>query len=230
MNSPYTWIPVLLAVILSAVGSELDYDGWLRLRVWHALNKGPMPNFIERGNITVTSVRSGASTVAQAGLKSSELDELRKLAEDDREYRLKASVRGSSGTETTFFTSVPACLVLGSELEDFLTVWLDGAAEPVAVSLSSYGPCSREVPSTQMWTTEVQVRYPEAGPVPDTATYIQKLEREREARERGETKDNRSFLAKYWMYIVPAVIFVLLSSATNPEAGGAGGGGGGAQR
>lgn len=32
---------------------------------------------------------------------------------------------------------------------------------------------------------------------PDTATYIQKLEREREAREKGELKDNRSFLAKY---------------------------------
>ena len=32
---------------------------------------------------------------------------------------------------------------------------------------------------------------------PDTATYIQKVEREREAKERGEVKDNRSFLAKY---------------------------------
>lgn len=41
------------------------------------------------------------------------------------------------------------------------------------------------------------VKYPDGGPIPDTATYIQKLEREREARERGETKDNRSFFAKY---------------------------------
>lgn len=32
---------------------------------------------------------------------------------------------------------------------------------------------------------------------PDTATYVQKLEREREAREKGEVKDNRSFLGKY---------------------------------
>lgn len=48
-----------------------------------------------------------------------------------------------------------------------------------------------------MWTTNVVVKYPDGGPVPDTATYIQKLEREREARERGEAKDNRSFLARY---------------------------------
>lgn len=32
---------------------------------------------------------------------------------------------------------------------------------------------------------------------PDTASYIQKIEREKEAQERGEVKDNRSFLAKY---------------------------------
>lgn len=32
---------------------------------------------------------------------------------------------------------------------------------------------------------------------PDTASYIQKIEREREAQDRGEVKDNRSFLAKY---------------------------------
>ncbi|KAG8327049.1 ER membrane protein complex subunit 10 [Homalodisca vitripennis] len=55
---------------------------------------------------------------------------------------------------------------------------------------------------------------------PDTAAYIQKLEREREARERGDVKDNRSFLAKYWIYIVPVVIFAVLSGASTPEAGG----------
>lgn len=53
------------------------------------------------------------------------------------------------------------------------------------------------------------VRYPDGGPVPDTATYIQKLEREREARERGETKDNRSFLAKYVSAFLPIYLFYL---------------------
>jgi hypothetical protein len=62
---------------------------------------------------------------------------------------------------------------------------------------------------------------------PDTAAYIQKLEKEREARERGETKDNRSFLAKYvsylenflWrllniaMYIIICVVFFFIQMA-----------------
>lgn len=58
---------------------------------------------------------------------------------------------------------------------------------------------------------------------PDTASFIQKMEREREARERGDVQDNRGFLAKYWMYLLPVVVLVLLSGASNPE-GGAGGG------
>lgn len=56
---------------------------------------------------------------------------------------------------------------------------------------------------------------------PDTASFVQKIEREREARDRGEVKDNRSFLAKYWMYIVPVVILALLTGGANPDAGGA---------
>lgn len=65
------------------------------------------------------------------------------------------------------------------------------------MSQSSPGPCSIESPFTNMWTTNVIIKYPDGGPVPDTATYIQKLEREREARERGEAKDNRPYLSKY---------------------------------
>lgn len=57
---------------------------------------------------------------------------------------------------------------------------------------------------------------------PDTASFIQKIEREREARDHGDPKDQRGFFAKYWMYIVPVAIIVLISGATSPEQGGAG--------
>lgn len=102
------------------------------------------------------------------------------------------------------------CYLLGSDLEDVITVWLDSAAEPIVVSLSSPGPCSTESPFTNMWTTNVVVKYPDGGPVPDTATYIQKLEREREARERGDAKDNRSFLARYVSYLFRIIIIFFL--------------------
>lgn len=74
---------------------------------------------------------------------------------------------------------------------------------------------------------------------PDTASFVQKMEREKRAKQHGADADNRSFLAKYvsfpgifsyfidfflfqWMYIVPVVIFAMISSAVNPEAGGEG--------
>ncbi|KAJ4450885.1 hypothetical protein ANN_02318 [Periplaneta americana] len=125
------------------------------------------------------------------------------------------------------------CSLAESHLSDILTVSLDHTGSVIAVSMSTSPAICEGRHVTQedlrQFNTTVFVKHMEQGPVPDTAAYIQKLEKEREARERGETKDNRSFLAKYWMYIVPVVIFVVLSGAANPD-GGAGAGGGGAGR
>jgi len=48
--------------------------------------------------------------------------------------------------------------------------------------------------------------------------YIQKMEQEKVAKERGETKDNRSFFAKYWMYILPVVLVFMMSGAQGEQA------------
>ncbi|XP_078053286.1 ER membrane protein complex subunit 10 [Augochlora pura] len=225
----YLFINLLVSASLFVHGSELDYDAWIQLRLWHALNDDPEPIYLERGNITVPSVRSGVSVVGQNGLLTVHTHELVELAKHDGKYRLKAVARTPSGSEMTFLTSVPACYLIGSDLEDIITIWLDSLGEPIAVTQTSPGPCSTETPLvTSMWTTDVLVKYPDGGPVPDTATYILKVEREREARERGEAKDNRPYLSRYWMYIFLIFIFIVLTAATNPEA--AGGSGGSAQR
>lgn len=67
-----------------------------------------MPVFAERGNVTVSSVRSGASVVGQNGLLPAQISALKNLAEHDGKYRLKALARISSGSEIVFLTSVPA--------------------------------------------------------------------------------------------------------------------------
>lgn len=86
----------------------MDYDGYLQLRLFHALNDDPVPHFTERGNITVTSIRTGASTIGQMGLQASQTQSLIKLAENGSKYRMKILLRSSSGSESTFLTSVPA--------------------------------------------------------------------------------------------------------------------------
>ncbi|KAL3990614.1 hypothetical protein ACH3XW_32505 [Acanthocheilonema viteae] len=57
-------------------------------------------------------------------------------------------------------------------------------------------------------------------PLPDTVSYIRKMEKERQARQHGAQQDNRSFIQKYWMYIAAALIFMVISNATTTEQGG----------
>lgn len=58
------------------------------------------------------------------------------------------------------------------------------------------------------------------GPVPDTQSFIKRLEQEKAEQAQGKGKDNRSFLAKYWMYIIPVVLVLMLNAQAEPEGGG----------
>ena len=50
--------------------------------------------------------------------------------------------------------------------------------------------------SAEGFKSKVVVQPMEMGPQPDTAAFIHRIEQEKLAKERGETKDNRSFFAK----------------------------------
>ncbi len=114
------------------------------------------------------------------------------------------------------------CGLLHSGLKDVFTLHLDWRDQLVAISSSA----EKSVPSSgkakTFSATRLVVQRMESGPQPDTAAFIQRVEEEKLAKARGETKDNRSFFAKYWMYIIPFVLFLAMSSA-NPEAQGQGG-------
>ena len=57
---------------------------------------------------------------------------------------------------------------------------------------------------------------------PDTQTYVEKVKREIESKTENAKENNKSFIAKYWYYIVPFVVIVFISSFLNPEQAGAG--------
>jgi len=112
---------------------------------------------------------------------------------------------------------------VGSKLNDILTLHLDHLDSPFAVNLATTSSnCnSFDELNTNNFTTTVFFRRPETSPVfvfyfcfltlnykysiimfldfcrPDTATYIQKMERERDAREKGKSNNNKSMLGKY---------------------------------
>ncbi len=66
----------------------------------------------------------------------------------------------------------------------------------VAVSVMAASVEGTSSPASSGFKTKVLVHHMEAGPQPDTASFIQKMEQDKLAKQRGETKDNRSFLAK----------------------------------
>ncbi|XP_058062300.1 ER membrane protein complex subunit 10 [Anopheles bellator] len=223
-------IAFLISVIVSSTfhfvqANSLEYDGWLNIALYHALDCDEPNKFTLRGNVTVTNRNTGLVSVAQEPLSLQDRNKLKRLAQENRLYRLEAHVSDSDGV-TTFLTSTKACALAKSQLTDVLWVSLDhsGTVTGITQSVSNgnanhcHDLSNSDVDVLDEFNTDVYVKHIETAPIPDTASFIQKMEREREARERGETKDNRSFFAKYWMYLVPVVILLLIS-ATNPEAG-----------
>jgi len=164
----------------------------------------------------------------QKDLSLAELNVLKRVAEEDGYYFLTSTVKTQSG-EQSFRTFSPARSLLESGLSDVLKVHLNPNGDIVAISycmgrndfFSLPHLLGTSRPPPQRFNTTVTVSHGEPGPMPDTAPYLEKLEAERIAKERGDDpRDNRSFLAKYWMYIVPIALLVLLSGASNPEGEG----------
>jgi len=143
-------------------------------------------------------------------------------------------------------TFVRACALFDAALNDRVTIHLGQGADVIGISLLAFPPhtvgqinqesrlphhgCSIRQPEDldendvadrlMQWSTEVGVSHMTQGPAPDTLTFVQKMEREAAERAKGQQADNRSFFAKYWMYIVPAVILLVMQSAAVPPEGG----------
>ncbi|KAL3288467.1 hypothetical protein HHI36_002912 [Cryptolaemus montrouzieri] len=226
-NLTFLAVVVQLFLFQYVRSSLLDHDGALTIKIEHSLNfnKG-IPILTERGNISVQSTRIGQTLVNQKHLTPTESQLLNDLAESNQFYQIRAFVNEEGNERNKFISTLKACMIAESELDDRLSISLDYTGRVVAISdiIASKSSCegaSMSLEKLKYFTSTVYVRHTEMGPVPDTASYIQRLEREKEAKEKGEGKDNRSFLAKYWMYIVPVVIIMVISSGSNAENTGA---------
>lgn len=143
------------------------------------------------------SINSADYTVYQKELNGKEQQNLLELAKHGKFYRMKADVVGSDGVKTSFLTSSKACHLLYSQLNDFITISFHNTAvlgiydKPVNIEMAS-DDCSGLSLINNEFTTIVSLKNTEIAPIPDTASFVQKIDREREAREKGESVDNRS--------------------------------------
>nr|CAG4636687.1 EOG090X0JXR [Eubosmina coregoni]SVE70196.1 EOG090X0JXR [Eubosmina coregoni] len=193
---------------------DIDYDSSSVVVLSHSL--GSTNSFEPRGQISVRSLKSGSLNIQQDS--SFELKDIKAAVDANEFYHLEALVK-HNGMERTFLTSTKACLIYESQLSDIITISVDLLGNIYGVSIAtSHNRCAGlELDFEPNFNTTVLISYMEHGPVPDVAMYVQKIEQEKVAKERGETKDNRSFIAKYWMYILPLVLVFMMSGASNTE-------------
>ena len=65
----------------------------------------------------------------------------------------------------------------------------------------------------------LEVIPPVVMPGPDYDSFRVRVKREQAERVEKEKEDNRSFFQKYWMYIVPALIFVMMTGGGGEQGG-----------
>nr|CAG4649856.1 EOG090X0JXR [Scapholeberis mucronata]SVE94016.1 EOG090X0JXR [Scapholeberis mucronata] len=205
---------IVFCLVFTVSKAELESDVSSVILLSHSLGEKTLET---RGQINVRSLKSGLVNIVQDS--SFTTQDFKEAAEANEFYHLEAVVR-YNGVERTFLTSTKACLLYESQLSDIITIHVDLMGNIYGVSLASphNQQCTGSVVDFEPeFNTTVLISYMEHGPVPDVAMYVQKIEQEKVAKERGETKDNRSFIAKYWMYIVPLVLVFMMSGASNPE-------------
>ncbi|KAK5981152.1 hypothetical protein GCK32_017410 [Trichostrongylus colubriformis] len=175
------------------------------------------------GNYTATFRATGGNRLSE-----------RMSADPSSTYQVLA--RSSTHPKDQLMSSSKTCLLLQSNL--FHYFWLSIDAERQLVQsltvfpdivaagnkpLDSSFDCSQMVvPSSAQPSAIVHVSTKGVLPTPDTQLFVQMMEKERRARQHGAEADDRSFLGKYWMYIVPVVVFVVISNAMTPDSGGEG--------
>jgi len=201
----------------TAILDEANEEGGVVLKMEHSFDGGK--SYSNRGSVTIHSLRSGAVSIQQDDLTEAEKDKLEKLCDQDGLYLIRA-VSNSGEAVTSYRSAHHACNLIDTGLSDLFTIQLDWRHKLVSIHLSTPN-MQNKIPLTGVsgFKSKVYVQQMESGPSPDTASFIQRVEEEKLAKQRGDTKDNRSFFAKYWMYIIPFVL-VLVMSGGSPEGGG----------
>lgn len=201
------YFTLLLMPIQGEEAGVEEAQGSVSLKMEHSFDNGK--TFSARGSINIASLRSGSVTVQQNDLSSGEKSALQKLCQNDGLYLVRAVANVG---ETSHKSAVHACSLVDSGLADLWTIQLDWRYKIVSIHLSTQSLANRlPLESVTSFKSKTLVQHMESGPAPDTASFIQRMEEEKLAKQRGDNKDNRSFFAKYWMYIIPFVLVLFMS-------------------
>lgn len=203
------------------------------LDIEHAL--GVDDKFTLRGVATFRSLKgTTAASLLQNPLNPSQLAAMQSLALSGGNYFIRVKTKMSDEQDMEYVTTfISACAMVNAQLSDIVTITTNGQGTVVGLLIVTHPSmpyaldCKwKEVTVPHKFNTSFLINPGTLGPVPDIQNFLQKLEKEEKARQ-DTGGDNRTFLQKYWMYIVVGFLVYVMLQSVGGAAGGAEGGGGG---
>ncbi|KAE8282811.1 ER membrane protein complex subunit 10 Precursor [Larimichthys crocea] len=188
------------------------------------------------GDSPEASEFSGLSVPLEHSFEVDDVAKFQEVAAVDGLYRIRVprvflqadrpTERQVEGYLTAF---VRACAMVESHLSDVITLHSDVSGYLIGVSIVTLpGACRgtevEDEVDLEVFNTTLSVVAPVNAPGPETALFLERMELE--SKKDKNPQEQKSFFAKYWMYIVPLVLFLMMSGAQDQSGGGAGGGAG----
>jgi len=237
-------------------GNDQDSSGVFSFLLEHALSdRDPHASFTSRGRVevhfshlnrisgsssspTAQGQRLGSVHMPETILSDSDLRQFQKLVEKNGYYRIRLSPIGrgdenSSNKLSTIVASVPACALEASQFRELFTFYSDVYGNLLGVDYTTpiadchYNRASRKSEVEVSLKAKGKLSLGRPGERPRTGVVEEK---EKEKEKEGSPEKDKSFLQKYWMYLLPVAIIMMMNTggAAAPAAA-AGNTGGGAR-
>ncbi|XP_070704124.1 ER membrane protein complex subunit 10 isoform X1 [Pempheris klunzingeri] len=218
------------------VGDSMDTElSGFSVPLEHSFEVDDVARFRVRGALVLKGGREPGVTLSQSQLSEGDRAKLKEVAAVDGLYRIRVprvflqadrqTERQMEGHLTAF---VRACAMVESHLSDVISLHTDVSGYLIGVSIVTLpGACRgtevEDEVDLEVFNTTLSVMAPVNAPGPETALFLERMEQESEKKGKNP-QEQKSFFAKYWMYIVPLVLFLMMSGAQDQSGGGAGGG------